>query len=93
MYTPKVAPQRVLAYDSPLLGAVTRLFVDSILGWYQRHLRTSTRELAQSGAIVAVQRASSDLKLNSGRSCAETCRHSGCQKRLMTLRPPPLSSK
>jgi hypothetical protein len=30
----------------------------------QRHLRTSTRELAQSGAVVAVQRASSDLKLN-----------------------------
>jgi hypothetical protein len=27
-------------------------------------LRTSTRELAQSGAVVAVQRASSDLKLN-----------------------------
>ncbi|MDF3067088.1 MAG: transposase [Polyangiaceae bacterium] len=53
-----------LAYDAPLLGAVTRLFVDSILGWYQCHLRTSTRELAQSGAVVAVQRASSDLKLN-----------------------------
>jgi hypothetical protein len=53
-----------LAYDAPLLGAVTRLFVDSVLGWYQRHLRTSTRELAQSGAVVAVQRASSDLKLN-----------------------------
>lgn len=48
-----------LAYDAPLLGAVTRLFVDTILGWYQRHLRTGTRELAQSGAVVAVQRASS----------------------------------
>ena len=47
-----------------LLGAVTRLFVDSILGWYHRRLRTSTRERAQSGAVVAVQRASSDLKLN-----------------------------
>ena len=23
-----------LAYDAPLLGAVTRLFVDSVLGWY-----------------------------------------------------------
>jgi hypothetical protein len=31
----------------------------------QRHLRTSTRELARSGAVVAVERASSDLKLNS----------------------------
>jgi hypothetical protein len=53
-----------LGYDAPLLGAVTRLFVDSILGWYQRHLRSSTRERVQSGAVVAVQRASSDLKLN-----------------------------
>jgi hypothetical protein len=35
-----------LAYDAPLLGAATRLFVDSVLGWYQRHLRTSTREFA-----------------------------------------------
>jgi hypothetical protein len=53
-----------LAYNAPLLGAGTRLFVDSVLGWYQRRLRISTRELAQSGAVVAVQRASSDLKLN-----------------------------
>ncbi len=53
-----------LAFDAPLLGAITRLFVDSILGWYQRRLRTSSRELARSGAVVAVQRASSDLKLN-----------------------------
>jgi len=53
-----------VAFDGKLLGAITRLFVDSILGWYHRHLRTSTRERAQSGAVVAVQRASSDLKLN-----------------------------
>lgn len=53
-----------LAFDGKLLGAVTRLFVDSILGWYHRRLRTSPREHTQSGAVVAVQRASSDLKLN-----------------------------
>ena len=60
-----------LAFDGKLLGAVTRLFVDSILGRYHRRLRTSTRERAQSGAVVAgvivhgaEQRASSDLKLN-----------------------------
>jgi hypothetical protein len=53
-----------LAFDGKLLGAVTRLFVDSILGWYDRRLRSSTRERTQSGAVVAVQRASSDLKLN-----------------------------
>jgi hypothetical protein len=38
--------------------------VDSVLGWYSRSLRTSPRERAQSGAVVAVQRASSDSKLN-----------------------------
>jgi hypothetical protein len=51
-----------LAYDAPLLGAVTRLFVDSVLGWYQR--LAHQHALAQSGAVVAVPRASSDLKLN-----------------------------
>jgi len=40
-------PLRVrLAYDAALLGAVARPFVDSILGWYQRHLRTSARTRA-----------------------------------------------
>jgi hypothetical protein len=53
-----------LGFDGKLLGAVTRIFVDSILGWYRRHLRVGTRECVESGAIVAVQRASSDLKLN-----------------------------
>jgi hypothetical protein len=40
------------------------LFVDSVLGWYRRRLRASTHEHAESGAVVVVQRASSDLKLN-----------------------------
>jgi hypothetical protein len=53
-----------LAFDGKLLGAVMRLFIDSILGWYRRRLRASTHERARSGAVVAVQRASSDLKLN-----------------------------
>src|SRR5205809_486064 len=48
-----------------LLGVVSRLFADSVLGWYRRRLRTSPRELVQSGAVVVVQRASSDLKLKS----------------------------
>jgi hypothetical protein len=51
-------------FDGKLLGAVSRLFVDSVLGWYRRRLRVSTREQVQSGAVVVVQRASSDLKLN-----------------------------
>src|SRR5688572_26500876 len=53
-----------LAFDGKLLGAVARVFVDSVLGWYRRRLRASTRERAESGAVVVVQRASSDLKLN-----------------------------
>jgi hypothetical protein len=46
-----------LAYDVTLLGTVARLLVESVLGWYQRHLRISTPELAQSGVVVAVPRA------------------------------------
>jgi hypothetical protein len=53
-----------LGFDGKPLGAVARLFVDSVLGWYWRHLRTSTRAPAESGAVVVVQRSSSDLKLN-----------------------------
>ena len=53
-----------LGFDGKLLGAVTRIFIDSVLGWYRRRLRTSPGERALSGAVVAVQRASSDLKLN-----------------------------
>ena len=56
--------RRRLGFDGKLLGAVTRIFVDSVLGWYRRRLRASTRERAESGAVVVVQRASSDLKLN-----------------------------
>lgn len=53
-----------LGFDGKLLGAVTRIFVDSVLGWYRRGLRPGARERAESGAVVVVQRASSDLKLN-----------------------------
>jgi hypothetical protein len=53
-----------LGFDGKLLGAVTRIFIDSVLGWYRRRLRTSPGERALSGAVVTVQRASSDLKLN-----------------------------
>ncbi|HEY6558359.1 MAG TPA: hypothetical protein VI072_13840 [Polyangiaceae bacterium] len=54
-----------LGFDGKLLGSVSRLFVDSVLGWYRRRLRASPRELVQSGAVVVVQRASSDLKRES----------------------------
>jgi hypothetical protein len=50
-----------LGFDGKLLGTVARLFVDSVLGWYRRRLRSSERERAESGAVIVVQRASSDL--------------------------------
>jgi hypothetical protein len=53
-----------LGFDGKLLGAVARIFVDSVLGWYRRRLRASPRQRAESGAVVVAQRASSDLKLN-----------------------------
>lgn len=53
-----------LAYDGKLLGAVTRIAIDSILGFYKRRLRDVDGVLGQSGAVSVVQRVSSDLRLN-----------------------------
>jgi len=53
-----------LGFDGKLLGAVARIFTDSVLGWYRRRLRSTTLERTECGAVVVVQRASSDLKLN-----------------------------
>jgi Putative transposase/Transposase zinc-binding domain len=53
-----------LAYDGKLLGAVCHAFVDSVLGWYQRHFKVRGLDRGKSGAVTAVQRVSSDLRLN-----------------------------
>jgi len=53
-----------LAYDGKLLGAVCHAFVDSVLGWYWRHFEARGRGGGKSGAVTAVQRVSSDLRLN-----------------------------
>jgi hypothetical protein len=55
-----------LAYDRELLGAVGRLFVDSVLGFYRRRMKDALGAAAagQSGAVTVVQRTSADLKLN-----------------------------
>ena len=54
-----------LAYDGKLLGAVGRIFVDSVLGFYRRTMRDVFRVgTGQSGALTVVQRVSSDLRLN-----------------------------
>jgi Putative transposase len=53
-----------LAYDGPLLGAVSRIFVDSVLGWYRRRMELEGAVAGRSGAVTVVQRTSADLKLN-----------------------------
>ena len=51
-----------LGYDGALLSALTRLFVKTVLDFYRERGGAGGR--GQSGAVVAVQRTSSDLKLN-----------------------------
>ncbi len=53
-----------LAYDGELLGALTRIFVSTVLGFYKVRLKKEGAANGQSGAVVVVQRTSSDLKCN-----------------------------
>ena len=53
-----------LAYDGKLLAAVTRIAVNSVLGFYKRRMRDVDGVVGQSGAVSVVQRTSSDLRLN-----------------------------
>ena len=53
-----------LAFDGELLGAVCRTFVDSVLGAYRRRMDALGTAGGKSGAVTAVQRTSSDLRLN-----------------------------
>jgi len=53
-----------LAYDGELSGAVCRAFVDAVLGFYQRRLGARGVVRGRSGAVTAVQRVSSDPRLN-----------------------------
>jgi hypothetical protein len=53
-----------LAYDGKLLAAVTRIAIESILGFYKRRARDDKNIKGQSGAVSVVQRVSSDLRLN-----------------------------
>ncbi len=53
-----------LAYDGKLLAAVTRIAIDSVLGFYKRRMRDVDGVVGQSGAVSVVQRTSSDLRLN-----------------------------
>jgi hypothetical protein len=51
-----------LGYDGRLMSALTRIFVKTVLGFYRE--RGGGPPRGQRGAVVAVQRTSSDLKLN-----------------------------
>jgi hypothetical protein len=53
-----------LAYDGALLGAVGRIFVDSVLGFYRERLRALQSVVGHGGAVTVVQRTSADLRLN-----------------------------
>jgi Transposase zinc-binding domain/Putative transposase len=53
--------RRRLAHDGDLLGALTRLFVATVQRFYARR---SPHHPAKTGAVVAVQRTSSDMRLN-----------------------------
>jgi hypothetical protein len=58
------SPSSRLAYDGALLGAVGRIVVDSVLGFYRRRMRDEAGAVGRSGAVSVVQRASADLRLN-----------------------------
>jgi hypothetical protein len=53
-----------LAHDGRLLGAVSLIFVDSVVEWYRRRMEIEGAYHGQSGAVTVVQRTSADLKLN-----------------------------
>ena len=44
-----------LAYQRDLMGAVARIFADSVMGWYRRRLAPSVPE-ARGGVVTVIQR-------------------------------------
>jgi len=53
-----------LGFDGALLGAVVRKLADAVLAFYRRRLVEEDGIKGQSGAVLVVQRTSSDLRLN-----------------------------
>ena len=53
-----------VAFDGPLLGAVVRLFVDTVLAWYSRRMEIAGAHGGRAGAVTVIQRTSSDLRCN-----------------------------
>jgi hypothetical protein len=50
-----------LGYDAPLLGALSRLMVQTVLGFYAKRMAREGAASGKSGAVVVVQRTASDL--------------------------------
>ena len=54
-----------LAFDGRLLGAVLRIFTDTVATWYRKRAEKQTGSAdTQCGGLTVIQRASSDLRLN-----------------------------
>jgi hypothetical protein len=53
-----------LGFDGRLLGTVVRKFADAVLSFCRRRLGEEDGAVGQSGAVLVVQRTSSDLRLN-----------------------------
>ena len=56
--------RRRLAQDGALLGRLTRIAVETVLTFYAARAAEQGRPGAKSGAVTAVQRTSSDLRLH-----------------------------
>jgi hypothetical protein len=56
--------RRRLAHDGELLGALSRIFVESVHTFYVERAAAGGTSGAKTGAVTVVQRTSSDLRLN-----------------------------
>jgi hypothetical protein len=56
--------RRKLAQDGALFGALTRIFVETVHGFYAKRAAVVGASGAKTGAVTVVQRTSSDLRLN-----------------------------
>jgi hypothetical protein len=53
-----------LAFDGKLLGQILRIFTDTVAKWYrERHVERGLPD-GETGAVTAIQRANSDLRLS-----------------------------
>jgi hypothetical protein len=53
-----------LAFDGKLLGQVVRIFTDTVAGSYRRRQVERGLPTGEPGAVTAIQRANSDVRLN-----------------------------